>query len=433
MSTTISYFIKSKPKKDGTFPVVIRITHNRVSRYIPTSLYISRAQIARDGAHIKDSDVENAVNARVKDLKQAFLEVDYAEFMTVDQLVDAINGKLVQPKAFRLDLFDFAAGQMAAMEPKTAEGYQTSMNAVKRFIGKDRLDINEITKAWVRQFREFLENEPAVIGTNGTTYKKKSRGSRAVSYYLGCLRSLHNKARLIYNDDDAGRIVIPRQPFQAKDIVPKMPVTAHRTLSATQIRDIMHVTAKPGSRAELARDVFLLSFALAGTNTVDLYKLKTTDLNGDLVTYNRSKTMNSRRDKAVITLKVLPEAKAIIERHAGSDGYLLNFIDRYSNSHEFNRACNIGMKEVARMAGINGVDLQTYHARHSWATIARNVCRIDFDTVNAGLNHVHQGSDRIGDIYIARDYTAIWEAQEAVMAEVTNAAQSAKVQISSAV
>jgi hypothetical protein len=45
------------------------------------------------------------------------------------------------------------------------------------------------------------------------------------------------------------------------------------------------------------------------------------------------------------------------------------------------------------------------------------VCHIDFDTVNAALNHVHRGADRIGDVYIARDYSAIWKAQEMVMVE----------------
>lgn len=432
MATTISYFIKSKPKKDGTFPVVIRITHNRKSRYLPTSIYVSRAQIARDGAHIKDVDVEDAVNARVMDLKQAFLNVQYAEFLTIDQLVDAISGKLVQPKAFRLDLFDFAASQMVTMEPKTAEGYQTSLNAVKRFIRKDRLDINEITKAWVRQFREFLETEPAVQG-NGMTYRKKSRGCRAVSYYLGCIRHLHNQARMIYNDDDNGTIVIPRQPFADKNIIPRQPLTDHRVLTIAQIRKIMNVELKPGSRAEMARDVFMLSFALAGTNTVDIYKMKHSSLNGDLLTFNRSKTEKSRQDHARITLKVLPIAKAMIEKYAATDGErLMMFSERYCDSKGFCRACDLGLKVVAKKVGI-AESLTTYYYRHSWATIARNVCRIDFDTVNAGLNHVHRGSDRIGDVYIARDYSAIWEAQEAVMAEVTKTVNSDQVLFSAAV
>ena len=142
-----------------------------------------------------------------------------------------------------------------------------------------------------------------------------------------------------------------------------------------------------------------------------------TDLDGDLLTYNRAKTDSTRYDKARITLKMLPVAMEVLERHKGRGGNLFNFCQRYSNSHEFNRATNKGLKTVAELAGIN--QLTTYYARHSWATIARNTVGIDFDTVNAALNHARSGNDRIADIYIARSYTAIWRAQEAVMAEIT--------------
>ena len=107
----------------------------------------------------------------------------------------------------------------------------------------------------------------------------------------------------------------------------------------------------------------------------------------------------------------------IIDKYRGHSDILLNLSERYSNSHEFNRAVNKGLKKLAKDLGFDE-NLQTYHARHSWGTIARNICGIDFDTVNAGLNHARTGNDRIADIYIARDYTAIWRAQEKVMAEV---------------
>jgi site-specific recombinase XerD len=430
MATTINYFIKPRPRKDGTYAVNIRVTHNRVSRYLNTSIYVTRYQVSRDGAHIKDMDIEAKITERVMALRRALAGVAYSEYMTADQLLAALINQADKPEAFRLDLFDFAASQMAMMEAKTAECYQTALNAVRRFTGKATLDINDITKAWVRRFRDFLENEPAVAG-NGMTYKRKSRGSRAISSYLGCLRHLHNQARMIYNDDDSGNIVIPRQPFSERNLIPRQPLTDHRVLSVAQIRMVMEAKLTPDSRAAMARDVFLLSFALAGTNTIDIYQLRKSALNGELLTYNRAKTDSTRMDHARITLKVPPMAAEIMARYAGDGDMLLAFAHRYRNAHDFNRAVNLGLKDVAKAAGLD-VDLTSYYARHSWATIARNVCRIDFDTVNAALNHVHHGTDRIGDIYIARDYSAIWAAQDAVIAEVTKAKYE-KVQLSHAV
>lgn len=432
MATTINYFIAQRERKDGTFAVKIRVTHNRVSRYLNTSIYITREQISRDGTRIKDVAVENKVTERVMAMRKTLMGVAFAEYMTADQLLASLTSQIDQPEAFRLDLFQFADQVTATMTERTAEGYTTALNAVKRFIGTDRLDINDITRAWVHRFRDFLENEPAVQG-KGMTYKKKSRGSRAVSYYLGCIRHLHNQARITYNDDEGGQVFIPRQPFLEKNIIPRQPMTDHRVLTVQQLRKIMEAKLTPGSRAEMARDVFVLSFALAGTNAIDIYKVQRSSLKGDLLTFNRSKTERARQDHARITLKVLPEAMAIIKRYAATEGNaLMLFRQKYSTAKGFCHACNLGMKDVAEVVGISD-SLTTYYARHSWATIARNICKVDFDTVNAGLNHVHRGADRIGDVYIARDYSAIWEAQEKVMAEVMNAAKTEKATISAAI
>ena len=424
MATTINYVVRKTPRKDGTFAVNIRIIHNREMRRLPTSVYLTKGQLSRDLNTIKDVKSVEIVQTRVMELRARLNEVSHADMMGIDQLVAIITRPTTE--CFRLDLFDFANKVTATMTERTAEGYTTALNAVKRFIGTDRLDINDITRAWVHRFRDFLENEPAVQG-KGMTYKKKSRGSRAVSYYLGCIRHLHNQARMTYNDDEGGQVFIPRQPFLEKNIIPRQPLTEHRVLTVQQLRNIMEVELTPGSRAEMARDVFVLSFALAGTNAIDIYKVPRSSLKGDLLTFNRSKTERARQDRARITLKVLPEAMAIIKRYAGTEGAtLMLFRQTYNTAKGFCHACNMGMKDVAVAAGI-AESLTTYYARHSWATIARNICKVDFDTVNAGLNHMHRGADRIGDVYIARDYSAIWEAQAAVMDVVTTAAKQEKV------
>lgn len=422
MATTFSYYIRPEVRQDNTMAVCVRIIHNRVRKYLYT-FYIDKSLISKNRKTIRDINTLSAVQNKVAEFQKAFLQIRFPEHLNVDQVVSLLN-EIMGNTSFRLDIYKYMEKLSKSMEPKTAEGYRTAFNAIRRFAG-DHVDINDITSGWVLRFKTFLETEPPVT-KNNLTYQRKSKGSRAVSYYLGCLRHVHNMARLEFNDDDTGKILIPRQPFAKKNIVPKMPITEHRVLTVAQIRKIAESKPKPGSRAMLARDVFMLSFMLAGTNTIDLYELKADDMRGGLVTYKRAKTDSTRRDHALITLKVLPEAKEILKRNAGGRYYLLNFNSRYSNSHEFNRAVNKGLKTLAKDLEIEQ-NLQTYHARHSWGTIARNICGIDFDTVNAGLNHARQGSDRIADIYIERDYTAIWAAQEKVMEEVRNAAISENI------
>lgn len=437
MATTFDYYVRDYRRSDGTRSVKIRMTHNRKSTYFPTSIYVTDKQLNR-GMEIRDTRILDAIDSRLRAFREAFYKIEFPEYLDIDTLASLIEKELKGPERFSLDLFEYADSVTASMEPKTGEGYRTALNAVKRFIGRDRLDINEITTQWVKRFREFLENEPPVQNKGGETrkskkdgkYPRKSRGSRAVSYYLGCIRAIHNKARMEFNDYDTNTVNIPRQPFP-KGSIPSMPVTDHRDLSAVDIHQL-YVTEPKKTREALAKDVFFLSFALAGTNTIDLYNMKPIDIAGDLVTYRRAKTDSTRRDHAEITLRVIGMAREIIERHRSkSKAHLLEFADLYANSHEFNRAVNIGLKDLAKSAGLD-VKLTTYHARHSWATIARNVLKVDYDTVNAALNHAHTGNDRTTDIYIARDYSSIWAAQER-MAKLVITAESKVVPLSDAV
>ena len=50
------------------------------------------------------------------------------------------------------------------------------------------------------------------------------------------------------------------------------------------------------------------------------------------------------------------------------------------------------------------------------ATFARNVCHIDKMTVHEMLNHATPQDMRTTDVYLRRDYSHLWEANEKLMA-----------------
>jgi len=59
-------------------------------------------------------------------------------------------------------------------------------------------------------------------------------------------------------------------------------------------------------------------------------------------------------------------------------------------------------------------ELTFYWARHSFATIARNKCRINKDDIAEALNHV-DGERRTTDIYIEKDCSIVDDEQAAVI------------------
>ena len=64
------------------------------------------------------------------------------------------------------------------------------------------------------------------------------------------------------------------------------------------------------------------------------------------------------------------------------------------------------MREISQLTKIP--DITYYWARHSFANLARNVCRKSKDDVALALNHVDQ-SRKTTDIYLAKDWSIVDE------------------------
>lgn len=396
--TTFAYEVSGFRRQDGTHLVKIRMTHRRKAIRKQTPIYVTREQLSRDGKRIKDAAVLAAIDRHLARLRTAVADIEGAEWMDAQRLWQALTEKAATERGFRLDVFEFAERMTEGMERRTRLGYKYTMNAMKKYLGRDRLDINEVTFEMLTAWKAWIE-------------ARNGKGCRAVSYYLEHLKTVHSEARSLYNDDDVGVVRIPRQPFR-KGLIPPQPKTRHRALTVEQMKDVAACEPKT-FRGKMAKDVFLLSFSLVGMNTVDIYHLNNGDLKDGVLTYNRAKTDSKRDDKALMKVRVEPEAAAIIERRKGLDGSLLMFASRYYADSEFNHAMNIGLKEVGRLVGVDG--LTTYHARHTWATLARNEVGVSLGDVGEALNHSPRGSERVTDIYVERDFSRVWEANRKVL------------------
>lgn len=397
MATSLSYVIFPHHRhKDGTIIVKFRLIHNGAVRYCTSTVIVTREQLTKRMDRITDPRVLDAVNMKLDEFRQRLALIDGAEYYSADELWERLRDDVKAQHVFRLDIYQFAEQKMRTMDAKTAEGYRSSLNMLRRFCGQ-RLDVNDITYQFLVRFRDFIEEQT-------------SRGSRAVSYYMSCLRHLHNLARDEYNDDRERAQRIPRQPFR-RGIIPPQPLTRHRVVTAETIKAIAAYEPRQ-ERDAVAKDAFLLSFALIGMNTADLYHLPADSLADGVITYNRAKTDSKRKDKALMRVRVEPEAGQLILQHKGRRS-LLDFSDRYANHRNFNKAVNKGLKEIGAAVGVEG--LSSYYARHTWATLARNACNIDRSTVDEALNHAARSDERLLDIYVEQDWSRVWEANRKVL------------------
>lgn len=396
---TFSYEVSPYRRGDGTFNVKVRMIHRRKTVRHPSGIYATDRQLTRDKKKIKDAAVLDAVNRHLERLRKVCATIP-SDDMTAAELWDAILAKKEAEHGFALDFFDYAEGKVSQMSRGTAEGYRTALASLEAFVGES-LDVNDIDAKLITAWRNDIE-------------RRNGKGCRAASFYLGCVRHIFNLAREEFNDEDIGIVRIHRQPFR-RGVVPPQPVTGHRALTVEQMRGVLAFQPMT-ERQAIAKDAFLLSFFLMGMNLADIHSLRKDDLVNGVIVYRRRKTYTRRADGAEVRVRVEKEAMSIIARHPGVNG-LTDFSDRYGYFKDFVKNVNKGLKDIGETIGVPG--LSSYYARHSWATIARNVCKVDWATVHQSLAHAMTGADRVTDIYVERDWSASWEANAKVINSVT--------------
>lgn len=369
--------------RDGFIPVKMRVYLNRRSRWIATNLIaypkdLTRHCTLRDGA-VKDAANELAARMRacISDLSPFVMST-----LTVDDVVQLIE-KRMGTSDFHLDFCAFAEDYLRCKKGQTLASYRTALSAFRKFIGGD-IDCSQIT---AQMLRDFLASQPP-------------SGAR----YLALLSHIYNNARERYNDEDAGVIRLPRNPFAAVKI-PRLVHHGQHSLPESVLQKMMDADdVRPAVRYAL--DMFLLSYALMGANLADLFEAEPPK--GGVWRYERKKTRDRRSDRAEMMVRVPDEVCGVLARlTAGAEsGRWLSLSRRYANLATAVRCVNNALHKWAESAGVGAFTF--YAARKSFATVCR-AQGVEKATIDECLAHV--GDYRIADIYIERNWELLWDAQ----------------------
>ena len=414
-------------RKDGKYPVSIRVYWQRKSAYIDTEHYVIIQQINNNQKkgvfELKDTSIIRELTNRIALFEKAKTEKLGRNIYsyTASELA-AYFSELIKGKQDRINFIEFGRNVCKQREKnnKSFSRINTALNSLQDFAPTKKVYIHEITSKYLQEFERFLRSERTIVRKNQfgktVTTKRKPLSDTGIVGYMTDIRTIFNAAIQEFNDDEKADIKIPHYPFK-KYKMPILSETKKRNISGEDILKILNVdTKKFGTKTRpiLARDTFVLSFFLVGINFKDLYELQAAEYKNGRFTYKRSKTRGRRKDQAVISIKVEPEILPLIKKYKDPTGRrVFKFYKKYSSSHVFVSAMDKGLKDVATACDINE-KLSSYYARHSWATIARNKCKIPKSDVVECLNHVDPNS-RMTDIYIEKDWTFIDEANRKVI------------------
>lgn len=405
MATVRVKVLKHHLKTDGTYNVKIKVFHKQESKWIDTDHFVTDKQLSKNMA-IKDAFVNSLINKTLDEYRLEIAKLGTRlPFFTCEELKNYLETYNED-----IDFIKFCNSHITQLiqdkRDGTAANHKTVKNSLIDFFRRDEVSIMEINSQMLKSYERFLRGTREITRPNqGKMITKQSAGlkDKGVHNLMRDLRTLFNEAKKKYNNEDLGIIKVPHSPFK-KYQVPKKPATKKRNHTIEQIRKIRDCQVKEGSRAELAKDLYMLSFYLCGMNAVDLYKIK--DYRGNRIEYNRSKTEGVRDDNAFISIRIPKQAKPLLNKYIGKLG------TRYKHFRGLDRALGKGSQQLAKILSLpeNGF----YYARGSFATIARNKCKISKDDVALALNHVDE-SNKVTDIYIEKDWSIIDQVQDLVI------------------
>jgi integrase len=407
MATVSAKVFAHHQKLDGTFNVKICLCHKRVRKYIDTVHYVSRRQL--DGRyHIKDNFLNRIIENSLDKYRETISQLDTKlQFFSCEDLLKYLEEN-------EIDFIKFCTDHIAQLRKEnrggTANTHRTIRNSLIDYFERESVSINEIHSKMLYTYARYLKSKRTIVRKNqfGKEVKTQEEGlsESGLHNHMRDLRTLFNAACSHFNNEDLGLYRIKHYPFK-KYKVGRAPLTKKRNITIEQVKLIRDCQVKPGSRAELARDLFMLSFYLCGMNAVDFYHLREKNIaKRGRIDYNRAKTQGRRTDKAFISIKLIDEAKPILRKYLGT------LSKRYKTYDGLDTALSAGMQKLRELTDIE--EITFYWARHTFANTARNDCRMSMDDVALALNHIDEGH-RTTDIYIAKDWKIVDEVQEKVV------------------
>ncbi len=248
----------------------------------------------------------------------------------------------------------------------TAEKYQLALNWIQSFLEEEKKDKEVLPFESVDL--QFL-NELKVYCKDG-----RQLAAATIGIYLRNLRAVYRIGI------EKKSVNIDNYPFANNKF--KIPTNdkVNNSLTIEEIKTLWTTEPQNENQAK-AKDFWFFSYYAYGMNTKDICELKHNTVSSDSFEYIRAKTRTTKKEQTVLPVPITKSMREIIERNKNKDSEylfgLLNNTDNHEQRHKrikrFTAFVNKHFRQFALTTKINeelAKQIGTYHARHSFATIA---------------------------------------------------------------
>ena len=358
MSTTISVVCyKSKVLKNNESPLMLRICKDGRRKYesIGISILPSLWDFKQNKPTRKCPNkeyIERLIAEKVKVYTDKVIEFKSQEKeFTATSLMEKVN-KPVKRKTVQEVFNQYIQELESANRLRYADMYKCTMHSLIKFNKHLDIPFSDMDTIWLKRYEVWLQSQGLAINTLGTRFRH---------------------LRVIYNFAIEEKIVKSEYyPFNSFKVSKLSQTTAKRSIQKGEILSVLNYQGQTPLEC-LAIDLFTFSYLAAGINFGDIARLTKDNILENRLIYIRKKTQKQ--------IKVLLQEQAIklIQKYSMPDNpYLFPILSSFHKTeqqkvnriHKIIAKVNKSLKEIGERLNIP-IDLTTYVARHSFATVLK--------------------------------------------------------------
>lgn len=383
MSTTISIVCyKSKVLKNNESPLMLRICKDGKRKYesIGISILPSLWDFKQNKPTRKCPNkeyIERLIAEKVKVYTDKIIEFKSQEKeFTATSLMEKVN-KPVKRKTIQEVFKQYIQELESANRLRYADMYKCTMHSLIKFNKHLDIPFSDMDTIWLKRYEVWLQSQGLAINTLGTRFRH---------------------LRVIYNFAIEEKIVKSEYyPFNSFKVSKLSQTTAKRSIQKDEILSVLNYQGQTPLEC-LAIDLFTFSYLAAGINFGDIARLTKDNILENRLIYIRKKTQKQ------IKVSLQEQAIKLIQKYSMPDNpYLFPILSNFHKTeqqkvnriHKIIAKVNKSLKEIGERLNIP-IDLTTYVARHSFATVLKR-SGVNTSLICEALGH---SSERVTQIYL---------------------------------
>ena len=383
MSTTISVVCyKSKVLKNNESPLMLRVCKDGKRKYESLGISLNPKywdfKANKPTAKCPNREyIEELIAEKKRAYADKVIELKaMANEFTATTLMEKVN-KPIRRKTVK-DMFDLYIQQLvSANRLRYADMYKLTMNSLLKFNKHLNIPFSDVDVTWLKKYELWLQAQGLAINTIGTRFRH--------------LRVIYNLA--------IDEKVVKREyyPFDTFKVSKLNQIPAKRSISKDAILKVLNYEGKTELEC-FSIDLFTFSYLTAGINFVDIARLTDENIMENRLVYIRKKT------KKQIKVPLQSQAVELIEKYKQQDNpYLFPILSpvhkteqqKVNRVHKVIAKVNKTLKRIGEQLDVS-IDLTTYVARHSFATVLKR-SGVNTSIICEALGH---SSEKVTQIYL---------------------------------